>query len=520
MKPKLVIVLLFIVLVPLGLMAWLGLRVAGSERAAVEESFRQLHRDKLADVEATILKVTGQREREMLTLSDSLTLEPGALRAAVWDNPAVSQIFVLSDKGKLVHPDIETRLNRDEEEFLTRAQQVWKDQAVFFRPAGETTSPSVSRQGWYSWYWGSGVNFIFWRRDASGRIVGFELDRYRLIADIIAQLPESKLTAPKPPTGTLALLDSKGETIYQWGDHQPQEKEQPLVDRSLGAPLNPWRLAYFTPGAGPAGTVGSGAMFGLIGALIAVGLALSGLAFYFYRESSRELRQAHQRVSFVNHVSHELKTPLTNIRMYAELLQMTGNDKDDKSTRYLDVVVSESQRLSRLIDNVLTFGRQQRGALKLRKTAGVVDEVIEKVLESFRPSLESKGIRMRFSAGAPDRVLFDSDVLRQIVSNLLGNVEKYAPDTGETEVHSRLEKNMTVITVVDRGAGVPPAEREKVFEPFVRLSSRVSDGVAGTGIGLSIARELARLHGGNLTLEPSELGATFRVTLVTQPEQP
>jgi signal transduction histidine kinase len=516
-KPKLLIVLLLMVLVPLGLMAWLGMRVAGSERAAVEESFRQLHRDKLADLESSIQKVAGQRERLLLALTDSLTPEPGALREAVRDNPAVSQIFVLSKDGKLIHPDIQMNLNRGEEEFLTRASQVWKDPGIFRRTAGETAE--VSRHGWHSWYWDTGVNFIFWRTDASGRVIGFELDRYRLIADIIAELPQSKLTAPEKPTGAVALLDSRGETIYQWGDYQPEENEQPLVSRTLGAPLNPWRLAAFTAGSGPAGAVGSGAMFGLIGALIAVALALAGLAVYFYRESSRELRRAGERVSFVNHVSHELKTPLTNIRMYAELLQMTGNDKDEKSTRYLDVVVSESQRLSRLIDNVLTFGRQQRGALKLRKAGGVVDEVINSVLESFRPSLESKGVKVSFEAGAPDRVLFDADVLRQIVSNLLGNVEKYAPETGEAQVRSKREGNRTVISVSDRGPGVPPAECENVFEPFVRLSSQVSDGVAGTGIGLSIARELARLHGGDLTLESSENGATFRVTLITQAEQ-
>ncbi len=516
MKPKLIIVLVFIVLVPLGLMAWLGLRVAGSERAAVEESFRQLHRDQLADLETSILKVTGERERQLLAMADSLAANPGAVREAVRDQPAVSQIFVLSKDGKLIHPDIQKRLSRGEEEFLTRASQVFKDPGIFRRTTGETTA--VSRHGWHSWYWGDGVNFILWHRQTDGRVIGFELDRYRLIADIIARLPESRLDAPEKP-GALALLDSRGEPIYQWGDYQPEKNQQPLVSRRLGAPLNPWRLAAFTAGAGPAGQVGSGAMLGLIGALIAVGLALTGLAVYFYRESSRELRRAEQRVSFVNHVSHELKTPLTNIRMYAELLQMTGEEKDEKSTRYLDVVVSESQRLSRLIDNVLTFGRQQRKALKLRLSGGVVDEAIDSVLESFRPSLESKGVRVRFEAGAPGRVRLDTDALRQIVSNLLGNVEKYAPETGEARVRSRREGDRTIISVSDRGPGVPPAERENVFKPFVRLSSQVSDGVAGTGIGLSIARELARLHGGDLTLEPSEAGATFQVTLVTQPEQ-
>jgi len=516
-KPKLLIILLLIVLVPLGLMAWLGLRVAGSERAAVEESFRQLHRDKLAGLEADIQKVAGERERRLLALSESLKPEPVALRAAVRNDPAISQIFVLNKDGKLFFPDIHKRLNRGEEEFLTRASQVFKDPGIFHQTTGETAE--VSRHGWHSWYWGDGVNFIFWRRDPSGRVIGFEVDRFRLIADIIAELPQSKLTAPDQPTGAVALQDSKGETIYQWGDYQPEENQQPLVSRTLGAPLNPWRLAAFTAGRGPAGAVGSGVMFGLIGALIAVGLALAGLAVYFYRESSRELRLAQQRVSFVNHVSHELKTPLTNIRMYAELLQMTDDEKDDKSTGYLNVVVSESQRLSRLIDNVLTFGRQQRGALKLRQSAGVVDEVISSVLESFRPSLKSKGVIVSFEPGAPERVLFDADVLRQIISNLLGNVEKYAPETGEVRVQSQRENNQTVVTVSDRGPGIPKAEGENIFKPFVRLSSKVSDGVAGTGIGLSIARELARLHGGDLTLEPSENGATFRVTLLTRPEQ-
>jgi signal transduction histidine kinase len=516
-KPKLVIVLLFIVLLPLGLMAWLGLRVAGSERAAVEESFRQLRRDQLAGLEAGIQKVAGERERRLLALAESLDPAPGALREAVRNHPAVSQIFVMDKDGKLIHPDIHKRLSRGEEEFLTRASQVFKDPGIFRRTPGEIAE--AASQGWHSWYWGSGVNFIFWRRDPSGRVIGFEVDRFRLIADIIAELPQSPLDAPEQPAGAVALLDSRGETIYQWGDYRPEEHQQPLVSRTLGAPLNPWRLAAFTAGRGPAGAVGSGAVFGLIGALIAVALALSGLAVYFYRESSRELRLARERVSFVNHVSHELKTPLTNIRMYAELLQMTGDEKDEKSARYLDVVTSESQRLSRLIDNVLTFGRQQRGALKLRKSGGVVDEVIESVLESFRPSLESKGVKVSFEPGAPDRVLLDADVLRQIISNLLGNVEKYAPQSGQAEVHSRREGDRTIISVSDRGPGIPPAERENVFEPFVRLSSQVSDGVAGTGIGLSIARELARLHGGDLVLEPSENGATFRVTLLTQPER-
>jgi signal transduction histidine kinase len=243
------------------------------------------------------------------------------------------------------------------------------------------------------------------------------------------------------------------------------------------------------------------------------GIALTVMAVYFYRESSRELRDASQRVSFVNHVSHELKTPLTNIRMYAELLQDSLDQSDEKAARHLDVVVSESVRLSRLINNVLTFGRQQRKSLKLRMSEEVVDRIVEAVIESFRPSLQSRGVNIEFLPGAPDRVQADPDALGQIIGNLLGNVEKYAPDSGTVQVESKQDKDTTTITVSDNGPGIPQAERENIFKPFFRLSSRVTDGVAGTGIGLSIARELARLHGGDLEMVSTGPGAVFRVTI-------
>jgi signal transduction histidine kinase len=311
----------------------------------------------------------------------------------------------------------------------------------------------------------------------------------------------------------LTLLDAKGEALYQWGDYQPQPQEQPLVGISLRAPLSPWRLTYFRSGLAATAELGSSVLFNLIAALIVFAIALGLMAIYFYRESSRELRDASQRVSFVNHVSHELKTPLTNIRMYAELLQESLDDADEKTSRHLDVVVSESVRLSRLINNVLTFGRQQRKSLKLRMNEEVVDRIITAVIESFSPSLKARGVDVEFQAGAPDRVHVDPDALGQIIGNLLGNVEKYAPDSGEVRVESQQDGDTTTITVSDNGPGIPQAERENIFKPFVRLSSRVTDGVAGTGIGLSIARELARLHGGDLELVSSGPGAVFRVTI-------
>ena len=342
-----------------------------------------------------------------------------------------------------------------------------------------------------------------------------ELNRARLIADIIAELPDSGGEQPRLPHGRIALVDSKGQTIYQWGAYDPPEDERPQVGLRLKHPLASWRLDYFASAA-EFGEALAGSMFlNLVMGLSAVAIALVGMAVYFYRESSRELREAAQWVSFVNQVSHELKTPLTNIRMYGELLQDQIPEDEEKASQYVDVVVTESERLSRLIGNVLTFARQQRDQLVLRTAPGCADDVIRSVLAHFRPSLEAKGVEVEFVAGAPACVELDSDVLEQILGNLFGNVEKYAASGGFMRVGSKQDGERTLLTVADRGPGIPKGREDEIFRPFRRLSNRLTDGVTGTGIGLSIARDLAQLHGGDLRLVPSEEGACFEVELRT-----
>jgi signal transduction histidine kinase len=258
----------------------------------------------------------------------------------------------------------------------------------------------------------------------------------------------------------------------------------------------------------------------LVLALVAAGGVLVVLAVYFYRESSRELREAAQRVSFVNQVSHELKTPLTNIRLYGELLQQHLPEEEERAARYAEVVVAECRRLSRLIGNILTFARKSRKRLVLRPKPGVVDETITAVIAAFEPALTAKGVRVSFEGGAPGAVSFDADAVEQIVGNLFSNVEKYAAAGGAMHVQSRQNGDRTVISVSDRGPGIPPEAQDAIFAPFRRLSSRLTDGVAGTGIGLSIARDLARLHGGDLRLVPSATGACFEAELRTPEEAP
>jgi signal transduction histidine kinase len=252
--------------------------------------------------------------------------------------------------------------------------------------------------------------------------------------------------------------------------------------------------------------------------LAASAVALCLLVGFFWREYRRELREASQRVSFVNQVSHELRTPLTNIRMYADLLESDlERMPDDETTQpksRLKVIAEESQRLSRLIGNVLTMARQQRKALTLKPEPAIVDDVIRDVLRQFEPALSRGKVEATFDAASGESVSVDVDVLEQILVNLFSNVEKYAASGGALRVASSQTDTTTTITVSDAGPGIPPRQRDAIFRPFYRSSDRLVD-AAGTGIGLSIARELAQLHGGDLRLLTSDAGACFEVTLKT-----
>ncbi|MEI6085270.1 MAG: HAMP domain-containing sensor histidine kinase, partial [Verrucomicrobiota bacterium] len=378
-----------------------------------------------------------------------------------------------------------------------RAGQVWKDQQQFYQ-----SNEGATDHGWYVWFWGNGFNLVYWRRDNAGNIIATEVDRARLIADIIAALPDAGTQR-----GRITLADATGDTLYQWGNYVPSPTEIPQTTLALGAPLNTWKLSSYAPPTGLDRSV----LLTLLAGLAAVAVALTGLAIYFYRENTRELREATRRVSFVNQVSHELKTPLTNIRMYAELLE----NELPETNRHVSVIVAESQRLSRLIANVLRFARPHT----LHKTTGTVDNIVKSVIEDFTPALAAKNVTVNFTGNAPTPIEFDADALQQILGNLLSNVEKYAPGN-PIEITSQQTGVETIITVTDHGPGIPSAHRDDIFKPFYRLSNQLSDGVTGTGIGLTIARDLARQHGGDLTLLPTDAGATFQVKLVARASRP
>ena len=534
--------LILIVALPLALLAWVGVRLARHEQQQLEQQVRELLTDRLRDMDRRVAAHFQELGQEMHRLTAIDSFDRDALRQVSREDARVLQIFVIRPDGNLLYPDPLGALNRNEQEFLTRAAQIISDRelqrsaasgaessAASSLPAAnqpklpsQPSSAAPSQSGWFVWYWGRGLNLVFWQRRSSGHIVAAALDRARWIADLIAVLPDTPSQLPGSSGGQalsrIQLLDSTSKPVYQWGSFEPPMGATAASEISLSPPLSAWRLQQFVPAERLARRTMSGVYFNITTALAVGALGLVALAGYFYREYARDIREASQRVSFVNQVSHELRTPLTNIRMYADLLESDLDGLPDetavKPRSRLDVIQLESQRLSRLIGNVLTFARHQRKTLRLSPTPCCVDHVVQDVLTRFRPSLEQLGVRCEFLPGAARRVKADVDAVEQILGNLINNVEKYAAGGQWLSIKTRHQQGQTMILVADRGPGVAPSVREAVFQPFWRGDHSVS-GVAGTGIGLSIARELARMHGGDVRLLESEQGALFQVELAT-----
>jgi signal transduction histidine kinase len=249
--------------------------------------------------------------------------------------------------------------------------------------------------------------------------------------------------------------------------------------------------------------------------LLAVSLGLASL----WRNATAQIRLAQKKDDFISAVSHELRTPLTSIRMYAEMLEKNWVISQDKVVEYYSNMRQESERLSRLIENVLDFSRIQRGRKKYSFNAGDINKCITDVVEMMRPYASQKGFSILTESGKIEQAAFDADAVTQIVVNLLDNAIKYAREAEDKTiiVRTKAEEKFTVIEVEDHGPGVPHRQRNKIFEQFYRPAAESTRETTGTGLGLALVKKFAEAHNGFVEIISAKpTGAIFRVALATQ----
>jgi signal transduction histidine kinase len=250
------------------------------------------------------------------------------------------------------------------------------------------------------------------------------------------------------------------------------------------------------------------------GLLLIFGVTLFG-AYLLWRDVRREVELADTRSRFVAAVSHELKTPLTAIRMFAETLYEGGSPDDQTRSEYLETIVEESERLTRLLNNVLDFSKIEGGKKTYRMRAQSLEEIVRFSARAMRYPLEQGRFALHLDIQddlPPARV--DRDGIEQAILNLLANAMKYSGESRDIELRLRCQDGEAVIEVSDRGVGIEPSEVPRIFDRFYRVSTPENDHVPGAGLGLTLVQHIAEAHGGRIvvTSTPGE-GSTFSLFL-------
>jgi signal transduction histidine kinase len=245
----------------------------------------------------------------------------------------------------------------------------------------------------------------------------------------------------------------------------------------------------------------------LIG-LLAITAGLMTVAFVQLRRD-RELVRL--RANFVSGVSHELRTPLAQIRMFGETLLLNRVRSSEEHRRSLEIIVQEAQRLTQLIENVLQFGRVERGAA-VTPVPERIDLRLHDIVEGFEPLARSRRTSIARRIDEDIVAPVDADALRQIVLNLLDNALKYGSSGQTIVVTCRRDGDFAVIGIEDEGPGVSEAESSRIWDPYYRVAQHGA-AVGGTGIGLTIVKRLTEMHGGRVRVERGVRGARFVVEL-------
>ena len=427
-------------------------------------------------------------------------------------HPLIKQSY-LSENNRVVYPPLAGG-TLTESDHHRRFQRLL-DQGLFSHPPREKSRNinGATELGWSSSREES-ESYYYWKQSKTQLMV-LELNRSAFLAGLVNELTQS---GSIPQGHLLRLLDDRKRIFFQLGDYEPTPSDSPLVFKSPPQPLESWSWVYYVdPELLP--VLGAQVWWLIAAAALSLLAVLSFLLWFLTKEIGRELREAGEKVSFVNQVSHELKTPLTNIRLYTDLLKSSIIESNPKTQEYIQVISSEADRLSRMIHNVLTFARNGKKDQPRLRITDVVS-ICAEVLLSFSPSFKARNLELIWMPKRIPLLNTDPDWIGQILGNMISNAEKYGASGKKIQVTLDLEENqpgseqaILVLRVRDWGQGIPNKERNRIFSPFQRLTHSLTEGSSGAGLGLSISRDLARKLGGDLILEETTPGACFSLKI-------
>ncbi|MCI0745359.1 MAG: HAMP domain-containing histidine kinase [Verrucomicrobia subdivision 3 bacterium] len=550
---------LLAVFVPSLVLAWLAMRSLRDQQFALEHQRTLLYQGAAESIARDILAHLDKRRRDFGAVVDKLIANQKPRDAApdfdarlreAW--PLVEIGFVVGLEGEVLAPSLfggpaARRFRLENDRFLCSRETVeviWEspkgpislskldakelgktppDKAVFATKSGSpanqapasSTGPAEFRQligdsteGTLARFLQNRLNVMFWRRPESDRdtVFGAQVNTAQLTQEMTGLVRVEPGLAGEI---VVALLNDQGRPVSTTRSGFDIAGRTPAVSREIGEVLPHWELAVFLADPSRLGHSARALQrtVGFLVALLVVAIGVGG--WLIVNDLRRQLALARQKTDFVSNVSHELKTPLTSIRMFSELLAEGRVQDPARQRHFLQIITAETARLTRLINNVLDFARLERGEKKYQFQNLDLAALTRETVETYRPHLEENGFKLRADLpSTPLPVTGDRDALAQVIVNLISNAEKYGGDSKEIDVSASARNGAVCVSIMDRGAGVPPGCQEKIFEQFFRAHDSLSSGIQGSGLGLTLARQIARAHGGDVTCAPREGGGS------------
>jgi signal transduction histidine kinase len=366
-------------------------------------------------------------------------------------------------------------------------------------------------------------------RERMTSVVGFAVDAERLRAEFIPAVLRDWLASVQQPSGfphlETEVLDENGGHIYashpeRSGHVTPVDERSFAIiffDKELlefAAPYEQHREVWglrtsYGPQAIP--EIVSAATRPQLALMIVLAVAMGLGVFLVAGAAAREVRVAELKSNFVASVSHDLKTPLALIQLFAETLELGRVRTPERAQEYYRIINSEAKKLTRLIENILDFSRMEAGLRPYRMEPADLSESLAKVLARMETQFSQGNftITPKIQPDLP-RILADEGAAEQAIENLLANAMKYSGDAKSIEIEAKRVNGHIVVSVTDHGIGISRREQGRIFRKFYRVQRELGGGPQGTGLGLAIVDHTMRGHGGFVQVESEpERGSTF-----------
>jgi signal transduction histidine kinase len=345
-------------------------------------------------------------------------------------------------------------------------------------------------------------------------IAGLVIEDAYMAQQVLPKAIRSTLSSfPKGEEVEVFVSNDTGEPVVAGG--RKMAKEQVAVARRLTTPFSDWTVAVQDRRSTPERLARRNFLLNMTLSLALAGLLLSAVLLTT-RTASREMRLSAMKSDFVSNVSHELRTPLASIRVFGELMRTGRVGAAEKVREYGERIETEAVRLGLLVENILDFSRIESGRKAYRFTEADLAAVVRASVESCAARFRSAGFEIELAAPAGElpALRLDPSAFEQALCNLLDNAVKYSGEGRLITVHVERRGEDAVVSVRDRGIGIPREEQRRIFERFHRVGSSLVHEVRGVGLGLAIVRHIVDAHGGRVLVESQPgAGSTFSLVL-------